>query len=83
MATDQVIEKLLEVFSSVVGEDAVHGAATARGDMEVWDSLAQVRLVYAVERAFDVELPERLLTSEVSLSDIAAAVVDARSERTA
>ncbi|MCM6778627.1 acyl carrier protein [Nocardia sp. CDC159] len=82
MATDQVIQQLLEVFSSVVGEDAVHGPDTARGDMEVWDSLAQVRLVYAVERAFDVELPERLLTSEVSLLDIAAAVVDAQKAKT-
>ncbi|MFI5777656.1 acyl carrier protein [Nocardia sp. NPDC051570] len=82
MATEQVMQQLLEVFASVVGEEAVYGPDTARGDMDVWDSLAQVRLVYAIERAFDIELPERLLTSEVALSDIAAAVVDAQRART-
>ncbi|MBF6327042.1 acyl carrier protein [Nocardia transvalensis] len=82
MATDQITQELLDVFASVVGEPAVHGLDTARSDMEVWDSLAQVRLVYAVERAFDIELPERLLTSEVSLADIAAAVVDAQTATT-
>ncbi|MEG8183843.1 acyl carrier protein [Nocardia terpenica] len=72
------MERLLEVFATVVGEPAAFGPETARGDMDVWDSLAQVRLVYAVERAFGVELPERLLTSEVSLADFAAAVAAAQ-----
>ncbi|MFI9502949.1 acyl carrier protein [Nocardia sp. NPDC052566] len=78
MAIDEVTARLLELFAEVVGEPAAHGVATARADMDTWDSLAQVRLVYAVERGFGVELPERLLTSEVALADIAAAVVAAR-----
>ncbi|MFI6172614.1 acyl carrier protein [Nocardia sp. NPDC051052] len=80
MATD-VMEQLLELFAEVVGEPAAHGPDTVRADMDTWDSLAQVRLVYAVERAFAVELPESTLTSEPSLAEIAAAVAAARQER--
>ncbi|MBF6130917.1 acyl carrier protein [Nocardia brasiliensis] len=80
MATD-VMEQLLELFAEVVGEPAAHGPDTVRADMDTWDSLAQVRLVYAVERAFAVELPESTLTSEPTLAELAAAVVTARRER--
>ncbi|MEV6560666.1 acyl carrier protein [Nocardia sp. NPDC051756] len=80
MATD-LMEQLLELFAEVVGEPAAHGPDTVRGDMDTWDSLAQVRLVYAVERAFAVELPESTLTSEPSLAEIAASVAAARQER--
>ncbi|WP_280391994.1 acyl carrier protein [Nocardia brasiliensis] len=80
MATD-VMEQLLELFAEVVGEPAAHGPDTVRADMDTWDSLAQVRLVYAVERAFAVELPESTLTSEPALAELAAAVVTARRER--
>ncbi|WP_225728134.1 MULTISPECIES: acyl carrier protein [unclassified Nocardia] len=78
MSTERVIEDLLTLFADVVGDPAVHGIDTARGDMDVWDSLAQVRLVYAVERHFGVELPGNLLTSEVSLAEVAAAISAAR-----
>lgn len=81
MATDHVMPQLLEVFATVVGEPAAHGPGTVRGDMDLWDSLAQVRLVYAVENAFAVELPERLLTTECSLAEIAAAVATAQTAR--
>ncbi|MGX1777778.1 acyl carrier protein [Nocardia brasiliensis] len=80
MATD-VMEQLLELFAEVVGEPAAHGPDTVRADMDTWDSLAQVRLVYAVERAFAVELPESTLTSDPTLAELAAAVVTARRER--
>ncbi|MEU0874521.1 acyl carrier protein [Nocardia brasiliensis] len=80
MATE-VMEQLLELFAEVVGEPAAHGPDTVRADMDTWDSLAQVRLVYAVERAFAVELPESTLTSEPTLAELAAAVVTARRER--
>ncbi|AFU01368.1 hypothetical protein AW168_30115 [Nocardia brasiliensis] len=75
------MEQLLELFAEVVGEPAAHGPDTVRADMDTWDSLAQVRLVYAVERAFAVELPESTLTSEPTLAELAAAVVTARRER--
>jgi acyl carrier protein len=56
-----------EVFASVVGEEPPRGLETTPDDVEGWDSLTHVRVVFALEQELDVRLPETVLVGSESL----------------
>ena len=56
MELQAIHDKLTEVVRSVFGnDDLVVTAETKAGDVDGWDSLAHVRLMLTVERAFNIK----------------------------
>jgi len=63
MEVAEIYQTLTDIFHDVFGDDsiAVHPELTA-ADVDDWDSLAHIRLILTVEKAFDV----RFSASEIS-----------------
>jgi len=73
---ENAMSRISVLFASVVGMAPTRGEDTLPDDVRGWDSLAHIRLVYAIEREFGCELPEDLLLVGKPLGDLAAAVRD-------
>lgn len=69
--TDAIREKLTDVFRDVFDDDAleVHSAMTAE-DVDGWDSLAHVRLMLSVERAFAIRFTASEIGKLKSVGDL-------------
>lgn len=52
MTTQEIFEKLSEIFSDVFDEDITVAAGTTAADIEEWDSLTHITLISEVEEAF-------------------------------
>lgn len=65
-----VLQKLIEVFQDVVTDDAVIGLETTAKDIPEWDSLAHVRLILAVERAFKVKFSASEISRLANVGDL-------------
>jgi acyl carrier protein len=52
MTEELIWERLTQVFCDVFDEDIVIGAATTAMDVEGWDSLSNIQLLVAIEKAF-------------------------------
>lgn len=59
-----------DVLEDVLGWDAVYADADGPATIEAWDSLAQIRLVNALETAFDVRLPDSALLEEQTVGSL-------------
>jgi acyl carrier protein len=70
LSREQVRATVLSAFQEAVGVPPPHGLDTAPGDVPDWSSLAQVRLVHAVERGLGCVLDERLLTVGSTLAEL-------------
>ena len=75
------LASVIAAYTMVFGDPPVHGARTAPDDTAEWDSLAHIRLVYAIEQDLDVVLPEELLTAGPCLADLAEAAGAAMAAR--
>ncbi|MGA2887011.1 MAG: acyl carrier protein [Terracidiphilus sp.] len=73
---ENAMNRISELFASVVGMEPPRGEDTLPDDVRGWDSLAHIRLVHAIEREFGCELPEGLLLVGKPLGDLVAAVQD-------
>jgi acyl carrier protein len=52
MTEEAIWQKLTQVFRSVFDDDLVIGPATTAKDVEGWDSLSNIQLLVAIEKAF-------------------------------
>ena len=53
-----IMEKLQDIFRDVFDDDElVLTKKTSAEDIEDWDSLAQIRLVVAIEKEFHIKIP--------------------------
>ena len=60
MTRDEVLTKLTGVFRSVFDDDGiVLTPATTSADIEEWDSLNQIKIILAAERALNLKLNAR------------------------
>ena len=68
---DDVKERLTEVFRSTFGDDTlvIHPDMTA-DDVEAWDSVTHITLIYAIEDEFGVKFSSRDLESLGSVGDL-------------
>jgi acyl carrier protein len=71
--TSQVTAAVSAAFERVVGERPVRGLDTIPADMGGWDSLAQVQLVYEIEQALGVRLPEDLIVTRTTVGALVEA----------
>ena len=60
LSHDQILERLTGIFRDVFDDDAISLAPeTTAEDIEEWDSLNQIKLILACEKAFNVRLRAR------------------------
>ena len=55
MSTQDIFEKLNEIFSDVFDEDITLTPETTSADIEEWDSLTHITLISEVEDNFDIK----------------------------
>lgn len=73
MSQTDIIARMLPVFQEVFDDDTLTiTAGTTSEDVEDWDSLSNVRLIIAIERAFGV----RIKASEVAQLDDVGSLAD-------
>ena len=73
---DRLTGILVDVFDD---DDLVATASLSAKDVPGWDSLAHVRFILAVERAFSVKFSATEISSFKSVGDLAEAVQAKRS----
>jgi acyl carrier protein len=56
-----------EAFTRVVGEPPVRGAETTPADVGSWNSLAHVQLVFEIEQALGIQLPDDILVTQTTV----------------
>lgn len=78
MASPDLGASVSAVFETVVGTEPVHGLETTPDDVERWDSLMHIQLVFALEQQFGVRLPEEVLVTRLSLGGLVGEVQRAR-----
>ena len=55
MDRDTLVKKLQKIFSDVFGEEDLNiNEGTTPGDIEAWDSLAQISILEAVQDEFNI-----------------------------
>ena len=73
ISEDQILKKLTEIFSDILEVDDLQLTRNmTMADVEGWDSLANVRLMVATEREFDI----RFETEELASVDNVGALID-------
>jgi acyl carrier protein len=65
-----------DVLEDVLGWGTRYADADGPSSVEAWDSLAQIRLVNALETAFDVRLPDSALLEEQTVGSLKRLVVE-------
>lgn len=77
--TDADFERrFADVLEDVLGWGADYGEADGPATIEAWTSLGQIRLVNALETAFDVRLPDAALLEEQTVGSLKRLVVEQR-----
>lgn len=70
-----IYTKLTEVFQDVFDEDDLTlTPETTADDVEGWDSLAHVRLILSVKKAFGIEFAASETSSFKNVGDLVAAI---------
>lgn len=72
---DSVFQDILE---DVLGWGATYTDNDGPATVEDWDSLAQIRLVHALETTFDVRLPDGALLEEQTVGSLKQLVAERR-----
>ena len=76
-----VLERLNDIFHDVVSDDVDLTYSTTAEDVPEWDSLAHVRLILAVERAFKTRLSAAQIARLNNVGDLVAVIaVSAKSQ---
>jgi acyl carrier protein len=63
-----------DVLEDVFGWDVELGDEDGSGTIADWDSLAQIRLVHALEQRFDVRLPDSALLDPQTVASLKSLV---------
>jgi acyl carrier protein len=69
----EVTAVVSEAFARIVGEAPARGRETTPADVDSWNSLAHVQLVFEIEQALGIRMPEDVLVSRTTLG----ALIDA------
>lgn len=71
MTADDILAKLTEVFRDVFDEDAlVLTRETTAEDIDEWDSLNQIKLILACEKAFAIKLKPRDINTLANVGEM-------------
>jgi acyl carrier protein len=74
---DEILTRLNTIFRDVLDDDdVVLTPATVADDVEGWDSLAHVRLMLTVERAFSLKFTAAQVGRLKNVGDLVALIAD-------
>lgn len=76
MKPEEIHSELEAIFRDVVNEHVqLHPGLTA-DEVEGWDSVAHVNLLFAIEEAFDIQFTQREMASMGNVGDLERHVTD-------
>lgn len=71
----EIYKKLNEIFSDVLDlDDIVLTDETTANDIEEWDSLAQIQLVVAIEKAFGLKFTSQEIVDWKNVGDMVESI---------
>ena len=71
METNEIFERLNEVFRDVFDDDTITVAEdTTAADVDGWDSLMHITLISAVEDEFDIKFNMKVVVSMKQVGDM-------------
>ena len=75
-AVNNTLQQLVPIFQDVLDDDslAIDATTTAR-DVDGWDSLAHIRLVVSIEKAFSLRFSAAEIAELQNVGDMAALIV--------
>ena len=75
MTQEVIIQELNKIFQDTFNDDSISVAIeTSADDIEEWDSISHVQLVFAIETAFDVKFSNQEILSLVDIGSIISLV---------
>jgi acyl carrier protein len=75
-AVNNTLQRLVPIFQDVLDDDslAIDSTTTAQ-DVDGWDSLAHIRLVVSIEKAFSLRFSAAEISELQNVGDMAALIV--------
>ena len=75
-AVNNTLQQLVPIFQDVLDDDSlVIDATTTAQDVDGWDSLAHIRLVVSIEKAFTLRFSAAEISELQNVGDMAALIV--------
>lgn len=71
MEKDKILEKIQDIFCDVLdNEEIILSNETCADDIEEWDSLSNIQLIVAVERAFGIRFSSQEIMGWANVGEI-------------
>jgi len=75
-AVNNTLQQLVPIFQDVLDDDSLAiDATTTAQDVDGWDSLAYIRLVVSIEKAFSLRFSAAEISELQNVGDMAALIV--------
>ena len=75
-AVNNTLQRLIPIFQDVLDDDSLAiDATTTAQDVDGWDSLAHIRLVVSIEKAFSLRFSAAEISELQNVGDMAALIV--------
>ena len=75
-AVSNTLQRLVPIFQDVLDDDSLAiDATTTAQDVDGWDSLAHIRLVVSIEKAFSLRFSAAEISELQNVGDMAALIV--------
>ena len=75
-AVNNTLQQLVPIFQDVLDDDSLAiDATTTAQDVDGWDSLAHIRLVVSIEKAFSLRFSAAEISQLQNVGDMAALIV--------
>ncbi|MGB8402252.1 acyl carrier protein [Bradyrhizobium sp.] len=82
MTRDEVLERLTDVFRSIIDDDSIILTdTTTADDIEEWDSLNQIKIILASEQVFGLKLNARKINVLKNVGEMVDYVLSEASEQ--
>jgi len=78
-ATNATIQQLVPIFQDVFDDDSltIHATTTAE-DVDGWDSLAHIRLIVSIEKAFSMRFSAAEISALQNVGDMVTLILKKR-----
>ena len=75
-AVNNTLQRLIPIFQDVLDDNSLAiDATTTAQDVDGWDSLAHIRLVVSIEKAFSLRFSAAEISELQNVGDMAALIV--------
>ncbi len=77
MEKEEIFSKLNEIFEDVLDLDETPSLndETSSNDIEEWDSLAQIQLIVAIEKAFSIKFSSKEIMSWNNVGEMVDCII--------